>query len=295
MGSFRPADLVQVGVPVRIRLARGYQATPVLLVDRGLHGQQEARAQPRGLRAEREHSRDTPSVRDPAGGDHWHLTYRVHHGRHQGQCRDGAPHVSASLPALCDDRVDPSRDRSPRLLGAADRMHDNRAGIMNPVDVTAGIPPRQRHDPQACVERFVDTAVLVPREPEVRPKRPAGERRRLAHHGSNIRGPRQPQRPERAGIRDRRSQSRNRCARNRCLDDWLLNPKELADRRTHTRKLRRRTVVRQIAPACSSRVRSLAAAGGWASPAGGWRRVWHALNPLWPAGGWRMPLPGRIS
>jgi hypothetical protein len=52
VGGVGPPDLVQVGVPLRIGLGRGYQPAPVILVERHFLGQQEPRAQPRALGAE---------------------------------------------------------------------------------------------------------------------------------------------------------------------------------------------------------------------------------------------------
>jgi hypothetical protein len=112
---------------VRIGLGRRYHPAPVLLVDRHLLGQQEPRTQPCGLGAQGEHRRDSPSVTDPASRDHRHRRHRVHYSGHQRQCRDGTPHVSASLPALRHDQVHSGRDCPPRLLGAADRVHDSGA------------------------------------------------------------------------------------------------------------------------------------------------------------------------
>jgi hypothetical protein len=58
VGGIGPPDVVQVGVPLGIGLGRGYQRAPVVPVDRHLLGQQEPRAQPRGLGAQGEHRRD---------------------------------------------------------------------------------------------------------------------------------------------------------------------------------------------------------------------------------------------
>ena len=125
MGRIGPPDLVQVGVPLRIGLGRGYQPAPVVLVDRHLLGQQEPRAQPRGLGAQGEHRGDAAGVTDPAGRDHRHRRHRVHHRGHQRQRRDGTPHVPAGLPALRDDHVHAGRDCPPCLLGTADRVQDD--------------------------------------------------------------------------------------------------------------------------------------------------------------------------
>jgi hypothetical protein len=186
MGRVGPADRVQVGVPLRIGLGRRYQPAPVVLVDRHLLRQQEPRTQPRGLRAQGEHRGDAASVADPAGRDHRHRRHRVHHGGHQRQGRDGAPHVPAGLPALRDDHVHAGCDRSPCLLGAADRVHDNATGVVDLLDVAAGITHEERHDAQPGVKGLVKSAVAIFGENEVAAEWPRGQRRRLPYHRSDI-------------------------------------------------------------------------------------------------------------
>jgi hypothetical protein len=231
VGRIRPPDLVQVGVQVRIGLGRGHQPPPVVLVDRHLLGQQEPRAQPGRLGAEGEHRRDAPGVADPARRDHRHRRHRVDHGGHQRQGPDGAPHVPAGLQSLRDDNVRPGRDRPPGLLGVADRVQDNSAGVVHALDVGAWISPEKRDDPQAGLEGLVKATVPVLGEDKVAAERPRGECRCVAHGRSDVRRPGQRNHAERAGIGDRRGQPGN--LSDRRLDDRLVNPKQLAYRRAH--------------------------------------------------------------
>ena len=136
--------------------------------------------------------------------------------------------MTACLPPLGDYRIHPRSDRSPCLLCTPDRMHHDPACVVDALDVASRIAPRERHDPQACLERFVETAELVPRENKVPTEGSGSQRRRLAHYGCDVCGPRQRQRPEPAGIRDRRGKLRNRSAPNRRLPDRPLNPEEAA-------------------------------------------------------------------
>ncbi len=159
---------------------------PVVLVDRHLLGQQEPRAQPRGLGAQGQHRGDATGVTDPAGRDHRHRCYGVHDSGHQRQCRDGAPHVPAGLPALRDDHVRAGRDGPPCFLGGADRVQDNPPGVVDLLDVAAGIPPEKRHDPQPGLESRVKATVLILGQDEVAAERPRGQRRRLPDHGTGV-------------------------------------------------------------------------------------------------------------
>ena len=231
MGRIRPPDLVQVGVQLRIGLGRGYQPAPVVLVDRHLLGHQEPRAQPRGLGAQGEHRRDSAGVTDPASRDHRHRRHRVHHSGHQRQCRDPTPHVPAGLPALRDNHVHAGRYRPPCFLGAPDRVHDNPPGVVHRLDITAGIPPHKRDDPQAGLKGRLKAAVMIFGENEVAAERPRRQRRRLTNDGSGVIGPCERHHAERAGIRDRSGQPGN--GGHGCLDDWLFNPEYLAYRRGH--------------------------------------------------------------
>jgi len=229
VGGVGPSDRVQVGVALRIGLGGGYQATPIVLVDRHLLGQQEARAQPRGLGAEGEHRGDAASVADPAGRDHRYGRDGVDHRWHQRKRCDAPRHVAARLPSLRDDHVDTASHGAPCLLGAADRVHDEPSGVVHRVDIAPGVAPEERHDPQARRECLIDAAVLIEGENEVPGKRPVGERSGLTDHLSGVIGPPQPQRAEATGIRDRGGQAG--IDRQRRLDDRVFNAEQLAHRR----------------------------------------------------------------
>jgi hypothetical protein len=155
-------------------------------VDRHLLGQQEPRAQPGGLGAEGEYRRDSAGVTDSAGRDHRHRRHRVHHGGHQRQGGDTPPHVAAGLPALRDDHVHAGRGRPARLLGSSHRVQDDPAGIVDLLDVAAGVTQEKRHDPQAGVKGLVEATVTILGENEVAAKRPRGQRRGLPHHRSDV-------------------------------------------------------------------------------------------------------------
>jgi hypothetical protein len=60
------------------------------------------------------------------------------------------------------------------------------AGVVDLLDVTAGITQEQRHDPQAGVKGLVKATVTIFGENEVAAKRPRGQRRRLPNHGSDV-------------------------------------------------------------------------------------------------------------
>jgi MFS family permease len=156
-----PADLVQVRIQLRIGLRRGDQPAPVVLVDRHLGSQQEPGAQPGRLRAQGEHRRDAAAVPDPARRDHRHRRDRVYHRRHQRQRPDRPPHVPAGLPALRDDHVHPGRHRPPGLLGGPDRVQDDSPGVVHRLDVSAGVPPHERDDPQPGRQGLVQAAVVI--------------------------------------------------------------------------------------------------------------------------------------
>jgi len=181
-----PPDRVQVGVPLRIGLYRRYQAAPVVLVDRHLLGQQEPGAQPCRLGTQGEHRGDAASITDPARRDHRHRRHRVHHRWHQRKCRDGAPDVPAGLPALRDDHVHAGRDGPPCFLGRAHRVHDDAPGVVDLLDVAAGITQEKRHDPQAGVKGRLKATVTVFGENEVAAERPRGQRRGVPDHGSDV-------------------------------------------------------------------------------------------------------------
>jgi hypothetical protein len=75
--------------------------------------------------------------------------------------------VSTGLPTLRHDDVDSGGDCSPGLFGAADRVQDDSVGIVDLLDVGAGIAPKQRHDPQTSFQGFVEATVLVGGENEI--------------------------------------------------------------------------------------------------------------------------------
>ena len=110
----------------------------------------------------------------------------------------------------------------------ADRVQDNPPGVVDLLDVAAGVSQEKRHDPQAGVEGLVKATVPIFSEYEVAAKRLRGERRCLPDHACDVFRPRQGQHAERAGIRDRRGQPGNR---NHGRQDYrLFNPEQLADR-----------------------------------------------------------------
>jgi RecB family exonuclease len=94
--------------------------------------------------------------------------------------------VPAGLPALRDDHVHAGRHGPPCFLGRADRVHDNAPGVVDLLDVAAGITQEKRHDPQASVKGLVKAAVTIFGEDEVAAERPRGQRRRLPDHGSDV-------------------------------------------------------------------------------------------------------------
>ena len=103
-----------------------------------------------------------------------------------GRVATVTPHVAAGFPALRDDHVHPRRDGPPCFLGRADRVQDNAPGVVDLLDVAAGIAHKKRDDSQAGLQGLVKTVVLVFGEHEVAAKRPCGERRRLPDHGSDV-------------------------------------------------------------------------------------------------------------
>ena len=179
----------------------------------------------------REHGGHAAGVPDPAGCDHRHRCHRVHDGGHQGKRRDLTPHVPASFPTLRHDDIDAAGGRPPRLFGAAHRVQNDSVGVVDLLDITGGISPEQRHDPQTGFKGLVKATVLIGAENQISGKRAVGERRRFTNHVSRGSGPRQGQHAERPGIRDRCCQLGHR--RHRGLDDRLFDPEQLADRCSH--------------------------------------------------------------
>jgi hypothetical protein len=108
--------------------------------------------------------------------------------------------VAAGLPALRNDDVHTSADCAPGFLGAADRMHQERSGVMHLLDVAAGVAEEERHAAQAGSKRLIDSMVLIGAEHEVAGKRPVGECCRFTDHNPCVLRPRQPQAAEAAGI-----------------------------------------------------------------------------------------------
>ena len=206
MGRIGPPDLVQVRVPLRIGLGRGYQPAPVVLVDRHLLGQQEPRAQPRGL-STRASTAATPraSPIPPAAITGTGVTASTTAGTN-GSVATLPQTCPPAFPALRDDHVHAGRDCPPGLLGAADRGHDDSPGGVHRLDVAVRISPEKRDDPQAGVKGLVKATVVIFGENEVaaerrvvsaavsRTTRSASSDQRQHHHA------------ERAGIRDRRGQ-----------------------------------------------------------------------------------------
>ena len=160
------------------------QAAAVLVVDRHLVGEQEPGAQPGGLRAEREHGRDSSRVADPTGRDHRHRRDRVDYRRHQRERRHATPDVPAGLPALRDDHVDPSPDRAPRLLSTPDRVHHKPPGVVHHADIAVGVAQQKRHDPQTSSKGLIDSMVLIGAEHKIAGKRPVSQRCRVTHQSA---------------------------------------------------------------------------------------------------------------
>ena len=237
MRRVRPADVVQLGVPLGVGLRRLREALPVALVDGALLRQQEARSEPGCLRAERQHSRDTAPVADAARGDHRCGEHGVDDCGDERQRGDGAPDVPARFPALRDDDIDAGRHRAPRLVRAPDRVQDDAAGVMHGADVRRRVAPCEGDDPQPGVERSVEASVLVPLEHEIGAERTIRERERLAHERAGVVRPRQRERPERAGVRNRCCERRHRDRPDRRLHDGVVDPELVAERGAHASTL----------------------------------------------------------
>jgi hypothetical protein len=108
--------------------------------------------------------------------------------------------VAASLPTLRNNDVHATSHCAPGFLGAANRVHDKRSGVMHRVDVAAGIAEEERHAAQASRKGLIDSTVLIGGKNEVAGKRSVGEGCRFTNHNPCVLRPRQPQAAEAAGI-----------------------------------------------------------------------------------------------
>ena len=80
----------------------------------------------------------------------------------------------------------PDATAPPRLLGAADRAHDDSPGVVHRLDIAAGIPQHKRDDPQAGLEGLVNATVMVFGDTRLPPNGLRGECRRLTNDGSDV-------------------------------------------------------------------------------------------------------------
>ena len=97
------------------------------------------------------------------------------------------PHTCPpAFPALRDDHVRAGCDGPPCFLGSADRVHDNAPGVVDLLDVAAGITPEKRDDPQAGLKGLVKPTVVIFGENEVAAERPRGQRRRLTNDRAGV-------------------------------------------------------------------------------------------------------------
>ncbi len=78
--------------------------------------------------------------------------------------------------------------------------------------------------------------MLIPGENEIPTEREICQRRRLDDHPGDVSDPGKRHRSKRASVGNRGREPRTRRRTNRCLNDWLLNPQQFADRRPHQTK-----------------------------------------------------------
>jgi len=120
----------------------------VLLGAARLHSGHEARSNPDAAGALHQAGGQTPSVGDAACGNHEGvllaaqelglvLPRHVHDGRDQDAVGDVA-RVSATLTALRAHHVDTQLQSLDGMLGVSDHVHDQNAGVMQPVDDALG-------------------------------------------------------------------------------------------------------------------------------------------------------------
>ena len=84
-------------------------------------------------------------------------------------------------------------------------------------------------------KRLVEAAMLVPRQDQVAAKRTSSELGCLTDHAGDVSGPGK-RRQSSAPASETAAASRDRRRSDRGLDDRLLDPEQLADRRTHEQK-----------------------------------------------------------
>ena len=121
--------------------ARGADGFLVRLGSAGLLGQDEAGADPDGAGAQRHGGRQTLAVEEAAGGDDLHFGAQaallaLAHGCHGGD-QDGGRHVAsvaAAFASLCADHVGAEGEALGDVLGVADHVHVEDAGLVEAVD-----------------------------------------------------------------------------------------------------------------------------------------------------------------
>jgi hypothetical protein len=85
----------------------------------------EARPNPSSRCSERQGCRKPPSIRDTSRGDHWSGRDCINHCRNERHAGDTATNVPTCLPTLGDNDVDRALDRTSRVLGRGDGMHEH--------------------------------------------------------------------------------------------------------------------------------------------------------------------------
>ena len=83
-------------------------------MNRHFIGQQEARAEQGGLRAEGKHRGDSSIVADPTSRNHRHRCHGVDDRRHQRERCHATPDVPPGLPTLCNDDVHAASGSAPQ-------------------------------------------------------------------------------------------------------------------------------------------------------------------------------------
>ena len=103
---------------------------PVLVLRMGisLEAREEASAHPDRVGAERQRSRDGPTIGNAPGCDDRHGRECIDDGREQRECCRGGAVVAASLATLHDERLGPASESGSRFVHAADLKPDVTAG-----------------------------------------------------------------------------------------------------------------------------------------------------------------------
>ena len=112
----------------RIPDAGGDDPFLVLRMGIGLEAREEASPHPDRVGAERQRSRDRPTIGNAPGSDDGHRRDGIDDGREQRECRCGGAVVAAGLATLHDEPFRPASESGFRFVHAADLKPDVTAG-----------------------------------------------------------------------------------------------------------------------------------------------------------------------